>query len=159
VERTFEVGDLVYLRLQPYRQACIKRSRAEKIQPRFFGPYRISRRIGAVAYELDLPQGSRIHNVFHVSCLKKYIGQHIIPIETLPPMDEEGQLVLIPKEILEVREKSLRKRSIKEYLIRWKDLPIEDATRENEQMVRETGLELLKDKQFQVGETIMSPTS
>jgi hypothetical protein len=102
VDRTFEVGDLVYLRLQPYRQASIKRSGAEKLQPRFFGPYRVSRRIGVVAYELELPQGSRIHNVFHVSCLKKALGQHIRPIEVLPPMDEEGQLVLILEEVLEV---------------------------------------------------------
>jgi len=77
----------------------------------------------------------------------------------LPPLDKEGQLVLIPKKILEVQEKRLRKRSIKEYLIRWKDVPIEDATWENEQVVRETGLELLKDKQFLAGEIIMSPTS
>jgi hypothetical protein len=47
-------------------------------------------------------------------------------------MDEEGQLVLIPEEIVEVQEKKLWKRSIKEYLIRWKDLPIEDATWESE---------------------------
>jgi hypothetical protein len=115
--------------------------------------------IGVIAYELELPQGSRIHNVFHVSCLKKAIGQHITPFEVLPPMDEEGQFVLIPEEILEVREKRLRNRSIKEYLIRWKDLPIEDSTWENEQVVRETGLELLEDKKFLVGETVMSPTS
>jgi hypothetical protein len=106
VDRTFEVGDLVYLRLQPYRQASIKRSRAEKLQPRFFGPYRVSKRIGAVAYELELPQGRKIH-VFHVSCLKKSLGQHVKPIEAFPPMDEEGQLVLIPEEVLEVREKRL----------------------------------------------------
>ena len=55
-------------------------------------------------------------------------------------MDEEGQLVLIPEEVLEVREKRLRNRSIKEYLIRWKDLPIEDATWEQEHVVREAGL-------------------
>jgi hypothetical protein len=72
-------------------------------------------------------------------------------------MDEEGELVLIPEEILEVREKRLRNRSIKEYLIRWKDLPIEDATWEKEHVVREAGLELLEDKQFLAGETTMSP--
>ena len=43
-------------------------------------------------------------------------------------MDEEGQLILILEVVLEVREKKLRNWSIKEYLIRWKDLPIEDAT-------------------------------
>jgi hypothetical protein len=147
------------LRLQPYRQASIKRSRAEKLQPCFFGPYRVNKRIEVVAYELELPQGSRIHNVFHVSCLNKSLSQHIRPIEVLAPINEEGQLVLIPKEVLEVREKRLRNRSIKEYLIRWKDLPIEDATWEQEHVVREEGLELLEDKQFQAGETVMSPTS
>ena len=95
VERTFEVGDLVYLRLQPYMQASIKRSGAEKLQPRFFGPYKFSRKVGVVAYELELPQGSRIHNVFHVSCLKRAIGQHITPLEVLPPLGEEGQLVMV----------------------------------------------------------------
>jgi hypothetical protein len=122
-------------------------------------PYRINRKIGSVAYELELPQGSRIHNVFHVSCLKKAISQHITPIEVLPPLDEEGQLVLILEEILEVRGKRLMRRSIKEYLIRGKDTPIEDAMWENEQVVQETGLELLEGKQFLVGEAVMSPTS
>jgi hypothetical protein len=56
-----------------------------------------------MAYELELPQGRRIHNIFCVSCLKRSIGQHITPLEVLPPLDEEGQLVLMPKEILEVQ--------------------------------------------------------
>jgi hypothetical protein len=90
LERTFEVGDLVYLRLQPYRHASIKRSGEEKLQPCFFGPYRITRRVGVVAYELEIPQSSRIHNVFHVSCLKRAIDQQITPLEVLPPIDEEG---------------------------------------------------------------------
>ena len=50
-------------------------------------------------------------------------------------MDEEGQLILIPEEVSKVREKRLRKRNIKEYLIKWKDFPIEDATWENEQVL------------------------
>ena len=76
------------------------------MHPCFFGPYRVRRRIAVVAYELELPQGSRIHNVFHVSCLKKALGQHIIPIKVLPPMDEEGQLVLIPEEVLKSERRS-----------------------------------------------------
>ena len=99
-----------------------------------------------MAYELELPQGSKIHNVFHVSCLKRVIGQHITPLEVLPPLDEEGQLVLVLEEILEVREKKLWRRSIREYLVKWKDLPIEDATWDKERVIRETGSKLFVDK-------------
>jgi hypothetical protein len=67
-----------------------------------------------------------------VSFLKRAIDQHITPLEVLPPIDEEGQLVLVSEEILEVCKKQLLRRSIKQYLIKWKDLPIEDATWDNE---------------------------
>jgi hypothetical protein len=65
----------------------------------------------------------------------------------------------MPEEILEVREKKIRRRSIKEYLVKWKDLPIEDATWESEQVIQETGSKLLVGKKFLAGETVMSPTS
>jgi hypothetical protein len=81
-----------------------------------------------VAYKLELLEGSRIHNVFHVSCLKKAVGQFINTSEELPPLDEEGKLELVPKEILEFRESRLRSRVIREYLFRWRGLPVEDAT-------------------------------
>src|ERR1700678_3475917 len=48
VERTFEVGDLVYLRLQPYRQASTKRNGAKKLHSRFFRASKITRKIGVV---------------------------------------------------------------------------------------------------------------
>jgi hypothetical protein len=118
VERTFEAGDLVYLRLQPYRQESIKKNGIEKLKPRFYVPYKVLRKIGEVPYELELPQGSKIHNVFHVSCLKRALGQHVIANEELPPVDEEGHLILIPEEILEVRAKQLRNRDIKKYLVK-----------------------------------------
>jgi hypothetical protein len=159
VERSFEVGDLVYLRLQPYRKSSLKKKGAEKLKPRFYGPYRITRRVGEVAYELELPEGSKIHNVFHVSCLKKVVGQQVTTSSELPPLDEEGQLILIPEEILQVRERKLRNRVIREYLVRWKELPVEDATWEGEHVLQHPGLRLLEDKQFQVGRTVMSPSA
>jgi len=157
VERSFEVDDLVFLRLQPYRQSSLKGSGAEKLKPRFYGPYRVSRRVGEVAYELVLPEGSKIHNVFHVSCLKKALGQHVTASAELPPLDEEGQLILNPEEILDVRERKLRSRVIREYLVRWKDLPVEDATWEREQVLQGSAPKLLEDKQFWEGRTVMSP--
>ena len=74
VEHTFEIGDLVYLRLQPYRKAYIKKSGAEKLKSHFYGPYEVQRIIGEVSYELKFPPRSKIHNVFHVSCLKRALG-------------------------------------------------------------------------------------
>jgi hypothetical protein len=81
---------LVFLLLQPIRQSSLKRSRAEKLKPKFYGPYRVIRRVGEVEYELELPEGSKIHNVFHVSCLKKVVGQQVNISEEFPPLDEEG---------------------------------------------------------------------
>lgn len=132
VECSFEVGDLVYLRLQRYRQSSLKWSGVEKLKPRFYGPYLIVGKIGEVAYELALPIGSRIHNVFHVSCLMKALGQQIIVSEALSPLDEEGKLAMILEKIVETRDQHLCTRTIREYLIKWKDLPLDDATWENE---------------------------
>jgi hypothetical protein len=50
-----------------------------------------------VAYELEHSKGCKIHNVFHVSCLKKEVGQHVVISTELPPLDEEGKLILIQR--------------------------------------------------------------
>ena len=93
-----------------------------------------------MAYELELLEESKIHNVFHVSNLKKTVGQHIPPSNELPRLDDEGLLVLIQETILQVRERKLKNRVIPEYSIQWKVLPIDDATWEGEQVLHHLGL-------------------
>jgi hypothetical protein len=109
-----------------------------------------------VTYELELPEGSKIHNVFHVSCLKKAVGQQISTSEELPPLDEGGQLELVPKEVLEQREPRLRNRVIRECLVRWRGLLVEDATWEGEHILQHPGLMLREDNQSREGRTVMS---
>ena len=109
-----------------------------------------------MAYELELPQESKIHNVFHVSNLKKTLGQHIAPSTEFPPLDDEGLLILIPKQIIQTRERKLRNQAIREYLVQWKELPPEDATWEGKQVWQHPSLQLLEDKQSQAGRTVMS---
>jgi hypothetical protein len=70
-----------------------------------------------------------------VSCLKRALGKHVVANEEIPLVDEEGNLIFILEEVLEVREKQLRSRNIKEYLVKWNNFPIEDATWENEQVL------------------------
>eukprot|EP00253_Pinus_taeda_P031286 PITA_31286 len=104
------------------------------------GSLRVIRRIGQVAYELELPQDSKIHNIFHVSCLKKALGQQVTVTDELPPMDDEGNLVLQLEAIIDTRERQLRSRMVREFLVRWKNLPNEDATWENEQILQHPSL-------------------
>ena len=85
-----------------------------------------------MAYELDLLAESKVHNIFYVSCLKKALGHHIVPSTMLPPLDDEGKLVLVPNLVTDFRERNLRQCAIREYLVKWKDLPVEDVTWENE---------------------------
>eukprot|EP00253_Pinus_taeda_P027577 PITA_27577 len=100
-----------------------------------------------VAYELELPQGSKIHNIFHVSCLKKVMGQQVTMTDELPPMDDEGHLVLQQEAIIDTRERQRWSRTIQEFLVSWKNLPDEDATSESKKVLQRPSLQLLEDKQ------------
>jgi hypothetical protein len=143
-ERSFEVGDWVFLRLQPYKQMSLKQAKKDnKLSPKYYGPYKVLQKIGTMAYKLELPASSRVHPVFHVSCLKKVIGDKI-PVQTiLPELDEEGKMILEPEAITDTRIRQLRNRSISEYLIKWRRLPAEDSTWEDESFIQKHP-ELLK---------------
>jgi hypothetical protein len=100
------------------------------LEPTFYGPYHIIKRIGFVAYKLSLPSTSKIHLVFHVSSLKKVVGHNYRVQNTLPELDEEGSLWIQPKEILNNHECHLCDHTIKEVLIKWKDTRLEEVTLE-----------------------------
>jgi hypothetical protein len=81
---SFDVGDFVYLKVSPMRG--LRRFKVQgKLAPRFIGPFKILEKRGAVAYQLELPpQLSDVHDVFHVSQLKKYLH---LPEEQIPMED------------------------------------------------------------------------
>jgi hypothetical protein len=114
-----------------------------KLSPKYYGPYKVLQKIGTMAYKLELPAYSQVHIVFHVSCLKKVIGDNIPVQNILLELDEEGKIILEPEAITDTRIYQLRNRSISEYLIKWRKLSTEDSTWEDESFIQKHP-ELLK---------------
>ena len=86
---TFQQGDLVLIRLQPYQQSTVQSRLSQKPSKRYFGPYKIIFRIDALAYELALPPKSRIDPVMHVSLLCAFHESHMIPHSASIPQEFE----------------------------------------------------------------------
>ena len=74
-----------------------------KLSQRYYGPFKVLERIGEVAYKLDLPPSFMLYPVFHVTMLKKRVGNSSLIAEELPSFDEEGRLLLKPKEAIRYR--------------------------------------------------------
>ena len=69
-DHQFNIGDYVYLKLQPYVQTSLAPCAHQKLSFRYFGPFKMVDKIGSVAYKLELPESSSVHPVLHVSLLK-----------------------------------------------------------------------------------------
>lgn len=125
-ERSFEIGDYVYVKLQPYRQQSTVMRSNNKLAPKFYGPYKILDRCGAVAYKLELPPTSLIHPVFHVSQLKVLVG-NVHTTQQLP-MVISDVLQKQPEKVLERKMVQRQGRAVTKVLIKWIGLGEEEAT-------------------------------
>ena len=94
-----------------------------KLSPRYAGPFQIVERVGEVAYRLRLPEGARIHDVFHIGVLKPFKGTPPMSTPALPPL-HNGRLLHRPERAL----RSQLRRGVWHVLIKWDSLPEDDAT-------------------------------
>ena len=103
---SFEVGDLVLLKLRPYRHKSLARRKDEKLSPRFYGPFKILSKVGEVTYRLQLLTTAQIHPVFHVFQPKRTVG--IFPsLPPLPPqLSTDLELLVEPEQVLAIRPSS-----------------------------------------------------
>ncbi|CAA0840484.1 Unknown protein, partial [Striga hermonthica] len=100
-EENFTPGEYVYLKLRPFRQRTTAQRAATKLGVRYYGPYQILKRIGQVAYRLELPESSQIHPVIHVSQLKRILGEAQKYCEELPATPADGRVIVRPKRAIE----------------------------------------------------------
>ena len=133
----FQVGDKVFLKVSPTKG--VKRFGVRgKLSPRYIGPYEIVERLNPVAYRLELPaELEHVHNVFHISQLRKYIPDpnHTIVSE---PVDIAEDLVYEerPVQILDRRIKQLRNKQIPLVKVLWTNHTSQEATWETEEAIQ-----------------------
>ncbi|KAL4319744.1 hypothetical protein GQ457_18G011060 [Hibiscus cannabinus] len=137
-EIEYVVGDRVFLKVSPWKKV-MRFGRKGKLSPRYIGPYEIVERVGSVAYRLLLPpELERIHDVFHVSMLRKYRSDpsHVMPVEEIelnPDLSYDEE----PVEILASDSKVLRGRTIELVKVKWRHRGVEEATWERKEDMME----------------------
>ncbi|RVW99491.1 Retrovirus-related Pol polyprotein from transposon 297 [Vitis vinifera] len=110
----FEVGDHVFLKVSPIK-SIMRFGRKWKLSPHFVGPFEVLKRVDTLAYKVALsPSLSKIHNVFHVSTLRKYIydPSHVVELEPIQ-IYEDLTYEEVPVQIVDVMDKVLRHAIVK----------------------------------------------
>ena len=134
----YEVGEKVFLKVSPWKKV-MRFGKKGKLSPRFIGPYEVIEKVGPVAYRLALPPDlEKIHNVFHVSMLRRYRSDptHIVSSDTIelrPDLTYEEE----PVEILAHEVKELRNKKIPLVKVLWRNHKTEEATWESEETMRQ----------------------
>ena len=125
------------LRVAPWK-GVTRFGKRGKLNPRFVGPFEILDRIKNVAFRLVLPPSmSRVHNVFHISMLRKYVKDpnHIIELE-LDEIIEDLKYEEVPVKILDMKERVLRTKVIPQVKVLWRNHAIEEMTWELESEIK-----------------------
>jgi hypothetical protein len=138
-ELSFEVGDHVFLKVSPSK-GIMRFGIKGKLSPRFIGPFEILERIGLVAYRLALPPSfGGIHDVFHVSMLKKYVynPSHIIEHEEVE-VQPDTTMIEKPIRIVDEKNQVLRNKIIPMVLVQWQHHKGPEATWEREDLIRKS---------------------
>jgi hypothetical protein len=131
-EREFKVGDMVYLKLQPYVQTSVATRANHKLSFKYFGPYPIVQCIGAVAYKLQLPPSATIHPVVHVSQLKRSVG----PQAVSATLRDATTHLQVPLHIIDCRVVLRGGKSVRQVLIGWSNSGASLSTWEDEEALR-----------------------
>lgn len=122
IDRQFQVGDQVLLKLQPYTQHTVAKRICPKLAYRYYGPFSVLQKLGAVAYKLDLPATSQIHPVFHVSQLKPFTPNYTPVFTELPTLTDLSVQGTEPLQVLDRRMVKKGHKAIVQVLVRWKNL-------------------------------------
>jgi hypothetical protein len=130
-EKTFQVGEKVLLKLQPYAQSTVVNRPFPKLAHKFFGPYPILERVGQVSYKLELPTGCKVHNVFHVSQLKEYREDFTPVFSELPKMPLLDVIDTQPERVVDRRMVKKGNAAIVQVKVKWTGIPEEAATWED----------------------------
>ena len=137
-DRVYYVGDWVFLKLSPWK-GIVRFGKKGKLSLRYIWPYQIIERVGEVAYRLALPpELARVHNVFHVSMLRRYVSDpsHIIPPQ---PLEINPDLTYdeVPVTILDWKDKVLRNKTVRMVKVLWRNHSVEEATWETEERMQD----------------------
>jgi hypothetical protein len=116
----FQYRENVYLKVSPI-EGVLRFGKSRELSPRYVGPYKILERLRDLAYQLPLPLAlSRLHDVFHVSQLRKYISDLIHVLEVLPlRVQEDLTNKEVPVMIVDRKVHVLRRRSITYIKVHW----------------------------------------
>jgi hypothetical protein len=99
-ERTLQVGDMAYLKVQPYRHNALGMHSSFKLHSCYYGPFIVIDKISSEAHKLLLAEHSQIHPVFHVSHLTPLPGAKAKPEPGLPLIDTNGNILTVPVALL-----------------------------------------------------------